>query len=172
MVARVAHAMAPHRPALLDHELAAHLPEIAAGERFAARAEGLDEGAERGRGDAKLHVFGRFGAEVEGAGHAEGGVEALGGVGVDGEGAGGGARVHGDEVGLAAAYDGDFDGVGEGEEGGGGEDGREGAEVFLAVLGDGGQYGECCMVGRMEGAPHTPQKKCRMKIMRTLCLSL
>lgn len=75
---------------------------------------------------------------MEGAGHAEGGVEALGGVGVDGEGAGGGALVHGDEVGLAAADDCDFRGGGEGEEGGGGEDGGEGAQVFLAVLGDGG----------------------------------
>jgi len=137
----------------------------------------LDEGAESGRGDAELHVFGGCGAEVEGAGHAENGVEALRGVGVDGERAGGGARVHGDEVGLAAAYDGDFGGGGEGEEGGGSEDGGEGAEVFLAVLGDGGQYVAGCLMGRWrreweDGGPRTPQKKCRMKIMRTLCLSL
>lgn len=76
------------------------------------------------------------------------GVQALGGVGVDGEGAGGGARVHRDEVGLAAAYDGDFGWGGEGEEGGGGEDGGEGAEIFLAVLGGGGQYIGVCLMGR------------------------
>lgn len=36
MVTRIAHPMTPHRPPLLNHKFAAHLPEIAARERFAA----------------------------------------------------------------------------------------------------------------------------------------
>lgn len=73
-------------------------------------------------------------AEVEGACHAEFGIELLGGVGVDGEGAGSCGGVEGDEVWLAATDDDEGGGDGKGVEGLGGDGGAEGAEVFLAVL--------------------------------------
>lgn len=73
-------------------------------------------------------------AEVEGACHAEFGVELFRGVGVDGEGAGGGGGIEGDEVWLAAADDDEGGRCGKSLEGFGGDGGAEGAEVFLAVL--------------------------------------
>ena len=147
MIARVPHAMDPAHLATialavtLDHELAADLPVVATLEGIAAGAEALDDGLHGGAEDAALDVVGLGLAEVEGADHAELLVERAVRVAVDGVRAGRGFGVDGDELGLAAADDGDGGGDGEVLEGAGGDGGGEGAKVFLAVL-----WGNCQMM--------------------------
>ena len=74
-------------------------------------------------------------------------------------------NVHGYEVGLAAADDNDFCGWGEGGERVGGDGGRKGTEIFLTVL----RLSVSVIRGKKEVLVglHTPQKKCRMKMIRT-----
>ena len=126
--------MTPAHPPALKHKLPPNLAIVAPAKHVAAAAEFLDDALEDDAPERALHVFRVGGAKGEGFGHVEGGVEGPRGVGVNGVGAGSFGSVHGDEGGAAAADD-DEGGV-EGE-GGGREGGGEGADVFLAVLGEG-----------------------------------
>ena len=137
MIPRVAHPMHPHHLPLLDQELATHLPVVAALERLAALAQALVEGADDDGQQGGLDVFGSA-AQVEGAGHAELGIELFRRVGVDGEGAGGRGGVEGDQRWVAAADDDEGGGHGQAGEVGRRDGGAEGAQVFLAVLEEGG----------------------------------
>ena len=75
-------------------------------------------------------------------------------------------NVHGYEVGLTAADDDDFCGWREGGERVGGDGGCDSTEILLTVLG--------LFVSVIRGKQevwiglHTPQKKCRMNMIRTL----
>lgn len=99
-------------------------------------------------------------------------VELARGVCVDGVGAGGFADVHWYQVGLAAAYYYDFCWGGEGFEEGGGNGGGEGAEVFLTVLYTPRtcqlRHSRDMRLGERDRGRRTPQKKCRIKMIRTL----
>ena len=81
-----------------------------------------------------MHVVRPGFAKVEGACHAELGVELFCGVGVDGERTGSCGGIEGDEIWLAAADDNEGGGCREGIERFGGDGGAKTAEVFLAVL--------------------------------------
>lgn len=150
VIARIAHAMAPGDAFFgvrnvgtlrgfvaegFEQELAADLVYSAAleGGAVVEAAQALGDAVEREVQEGFAGIGGAR-AEGEGLGHAELGVEVLGGVGVDGEGAGGGVAVHADQRGGAAAYDDDVGWDGQAQQRRRGDGLCEGADVFLAVL--------------------------------------
>jgi len=137
MIPRIAHPMTPPDLPIHEPKLATDLLEVAALERAPAAHHALIHALDHARQQRRLDVVRPGRAELQRARHAEPLVQRTRRVCVDGEAAGCGGRVHGDERGVAAADD------DEGRRWGGvrglvlegfGRDGGEGADVFLAVL--------------------------------------
>lgn len=141
VIPRVAHAMTPHHLAVLEHELASDLLDVAALDGTGAHLQALQDGGGHAGEHGLADVFGLW-TQIERARHAEEVVELARRVGVDGERAARGFDIHGDELGTSTADDGDEGGSREGEESVGSDRVREGAEVLLAVLSQSRQHSD------------------------------
>jgi hypothetical protein len=125
--------MDPCAFSILEQKLSANLLHITALERVLAGSKTLENRLHRVDEQVCLHVLG-LGAELKRAGHAEKIIELARRVGVDGEWAICRLGVHGYQLGPSAADDGYERGCGQGEERVGCDGGRDGAQVFLAIL--------------------------------------
>ncbi len=140
MIPRIAHPMTPLDLPIDEPKLAPDLLEIAAFQRPPPAHHALTHALDRAGEERRLDVVRTVRAQLQRARHAEPVVQRARRVRVDGEAARGRGCVHGDQVGLAAADD-DEGGGGGVVEGWGWDGGREGADVFLAVLGWGVSFG-------------------------------
>lgn len=134
VVARVLHAVHPSHLLVLEQHLAANLSEIAALHYTFPAFDALDHALHRGRHHSRPDIFRALRSHRQRARHAQLRIQLGGRVGEDGEGAVGRLRIHGNQLGAAAADDGDEGRRGQREQRVRGDAGGEGAQEFLAVL--------------------------------------